>query len=253
MYIAGLGIIFSGGRGIISFEEALENRNPNPSSLSKKVSTQVLIDKIVLKEARRADDFTKMAVLAANDAFVDSGLNQEAKKSLGVIVATAFGPHVTTFRFLDDILTYGDKGVSPTLFSHSVHNAAASYIASNLESRGPTLTLTQFKNSFYQAIIIAQCWLKEKRCENVLIGGLDQLGKEMEYILNLKAKEIMPQEGSAFFLATENKDLNKYCSVSIDVAKTNQLFDTTVNSFDLVKSVLLAKNDKAKTNKIISF
>ncbi len=44
-------------------------------------------------------------------------------------MATAFGPHVTTFNFLDDILDHGDAAVSPTTFSNSVHNAAASYIA----------------------------------------------------------------------------------------------------------------------------
>lgn len=205
-----------------------------------------------LKETRRADDFTKMAVLAANDAFIDSRLNEGLKRDLGIIVATALGPHVTTFRFLDDILTYGDKGVSPTIFSHSVHNAAASYIATYLGSRGPTLTLTQFRNSFYQALVIAQCWLKDNRCENILIGGVDQLGKEMEYVLNPKAKEIIPLEGSAFFLVTESESLNKYCSVSINTS-VNQTVNIKVNCIDLAKAILTLKDDKANTNKTIDF
>ena len=69
-----------------------------------------------------------MAVLAAGDALADSGIEDKAKRNIGMIVATAFGPHVTTFGFLDDILDHGDAAVSPTTFSNSVHNAAASYI-----------------------------------------------------------------------------------------------------------------------------
>ena len=209
MYIAGMGIVFSDGRGIADFKKAL-SQGWEESKQKKNVAPEIISDKIVLKDARRADNFTKLAVLAAVDALVDSGLQEEEKETLGIILATALGPHVTTFKFLDDILTYGDKGVSPTLFSHSVHNAAASYIASNLGSHGPTLTVTQFADSFSQALVIAQSWLQEKRCANILVGSVDQLGKEMEYILTAKAPELIPQEGGVFFLLTEKESANKY-------------------------------------------
>jgi 3-oxoacyl-[acyl-carrier-protein] synthase II len=216
MYIAGLGIVFSGGRGIPDFKKAL-SQGWNNANQGKNIAKEIISDKIVLKEARRADDFTKMAVLAAVDAFVDSGLGAEAKKSLGIILATSLGPHVTTFKFLDDILTYGDNGVSPTLFSHSVHNAAVSYIASNLGSHGPTLTVTQFADSFSQALFIAESWLEENRCSNILVGSVDQLGNEMEYILTAKAPELLPIEGSVFFLLTKNESINKYPSIFSDL------------------------------------
>jgi 3-oxoacyl-[acyl-carrier-protein] synthase II len=207
MHIAGIGVVFNRGRGVGSLFR---------SDSTSRIDPELLKDKDVLKEARRADDFTKCAVLAAHDAFVDSGLGLKDKESLGIIVASGFGPHVTTFRFLDDILTYGDKQVSPTLFSHSVHNAAASYIASNLKTRGPTLTVTQFADSFHQALIIAQSWLQEKRCAHILVGSVEQMGKEMEYILSNKAKDMMPVEGSFFFLVTEKVGPKKYC-LSLDL------------------------------------
>jgi len=209
MYIAGMGIVFSGGRGAADFKKAL-NQGWEDAHQGKKVSKEIISDKIALEGARRADNFTKMAVLAAVDAFADSGLGAETKESLGIILATSLGPHVTTFKFLDDILTYGDQGVSPTLFSHSVHNAAVSYIALNLGSRGPTLTVTQFADSFSQALFIAKSWLQEKRCANILVGSVDQLGGEMEYILTTKAPELIPIEGSVFFLLTEKESANKY-------------------------------------------
>lgn len=229
MHIAGMGIVFNRGRGLANLEKALIEGwiMPNPVY---QVSTEVVTDKQVLKETRRADHFTKMATLAAFDALADSGIPEQSKQKLGIILATALGPHVTTFNFLDDILTYGDSGVSPTLFSHSVHNAVTSYIALNLQTRGPTLTMTQFANSFHQALILAECWLKEKRCEYILVGSVDQTGKVMEYIcsqkLNIatdgkikpfnlsKTPECVPAEGSAFFLVTDNLKYNKYCALS---------------------------------------
>ena len=229
MYIAGIGIVFNRGRGLANLEKALIAGWVMPEQVYR-VPIETITDKQVLKEARRADNFTKMATLAAYDALTDSGIPKQSKQRLGIILATAFGPHVTTFSFLDDILTYGDAGVSPTLFSHSVHNAATSYIALNLQSRGPTLTMTQFANSFHQAIILAESWLKEKRCEYILVGTVDQTGKVMEYICSQKLRlsedgkikpfnfskipECVPGEGSAFFLVTNNAKYNKYCSIS---------------------------------------
>ncbi|HNW39997.1 MAG TPA: beta-ketoacyl synthase N-terminal-like domain-containing protein [Candidatus Omnitrophota bacterium] len=229
MYIAGMGIVFNRGRGLTNLEKALTQGWVKPNPVYR-VPAEALADKQVLKEARRADNLSKMATLSAFDALADSGLPEKSKSNLGIILATAFGPHVTTFGFLDDILTYGDAGVSPTLFSHSVHNAAASYIALNLQTRGPTLTMTQFADSFQQAIILAESWLEEKRCEYILVGSVDQTGKVMEYICSQKLKlaqdgrikpfsfspnpAAVPGEGSAFFLVTNNAQYNKYCSIS---------------------------------------
>jgi len=229
MYIAGMGIVFNRGRGLANLEKALIEGWVMPE-VAYRVPAEAITDKQVLKEARRADTFTKMATLAAFDALIDSGIPENSKQKLGIILATAFGPHVTTFNFLDDILTYGDSGVSPTLFSHSVHNAATSYIALNLQTRGPTLTMTQFADSFHQALILAESWLQEKRCDYILVGSVDQVGKVMEYICNQKLKvaldgkikpfnfsktpECVPGEGAAFFLVTNNLKYNKYCAIS---------------------------------------
>ena len=229
MYITGMGVVFNRGRGLAILEKSLLEGWVMPDTVYR-VPIEAITDKLVLKEARRADNFSKMATIAAYDALADSGIPEQNKARLGIILATAFGPHVTTFSFLDDILTYGDAGVSPTLFSHSVHNAATSYIASNLQARGPTLTMTQFADSFHQAMILAESWLKEKRCEYILVGSVDQVGKVMEYICRQKLKlasdgrikpfnlakipECVPGEGSAFFLVTLDPKYNKYCSIS---------------------------------------
>jgi 3-oxoacyl-[acyl-carrier-protein] synthase II len=194
------------------------------------VEEKTIIDKAVLKKMRRADRFSKMAVLAAWDAVKDSGIEiDEGGASLGIILATAFGAQVTAFRFLDEIIDHGDASVSPTLFSHSVHNAAASYIASALGNHGPTLTVTQFGLSFHQALILARAWIHEGRCEHVLVGSVEECGTVMEYLCSQKLEiaedgkirpfefspspSAVPGEGSAFLLLSREGRDKKYCEL----------------------------------------
>lgn len=242
MNIAGIGVVFARGRGIDCYDNALDQGWVYPqgkgldSLLPKafrvyRVDDESMVERMVLKKMRRADRLSKMAALAAWDAIEDGGVTVDAKQSrLGIIVATAFGPHVTTFRFLDDILDYGENSVSPTVFSHSVHNAAASYIALVLGIRGPALTISQFGFSFHQALVLAQAWVQEGRCENVLVGSVDECGTVMEYICSRKLRiaedgkikpfncaaspEAVPGEGSVFFLMTGEEYPRRYCEIS---------------------------------------
>ena len=241
MNVAGIGVVFARGRGIEALEEALRKGWSPPSrrevtSLPGKtmsvysVGENTIKDRAVLKNMRRADRFSKMAVLAGFDAVRDSGVaTGEGGASLGIILATAFGPQVTAFRFLDEIIDYGDSNVSPTLFSHSVHNAAASYVASVLGNRGPTLTVTQFGLSFQEALILARAWIQEGRCENVLVGSVEECGTVMEYICSEKLKmaedgrispfefssspSAVPGEGSVFLLLSGEERPKRYCGL----------------------------------------
>ncbi len=233
MNILGMGLVFSGGRGIEAFNQSLQNgwKPPKAVTIGKSnvpvflVDLERIQDKSALKKLRRADKLSKMAVLAATDAVLDSGLGDAERGRLGIIVATAFGAHVTTFEFLDGILEYGETAVSPTVFSNSVHNAAASYISSALGIQGPTLTITRFFFSFQSALQLADAWLREGRLEHVLVGAADQFGDVMGYIsenrLNLardgkidqRAGTAVPGEGAAFFVLSRTASGRGYCSV----------------------------------------
>jgi 3-oxoacyl-[acyl-carrier-protein] synthase II len=239
MKIAGIGLICSRGLGMGRFGKALEEGwqmpGETPAHWLKGEKTPAYLvnfdsvpDKTLLKKIRRSDAVSKMTVLAAADALGDSGVRDICGKQLGIIVATALGPHVTTFSFLDDILDHGDSAVSPTTFSNSVHNAAASYIAMSLGIKGPTLTCTQFRFSFQMALQLAQTWIEQGRCEYVLAGAVDQYGDVLGYVADHKlttAKDgrikpfvfnptcQVPGEGAAFFLLGKDRTDNGYCSV----------------------------------------
>ena len=234
MFISGIGIVFTRGRGIGAFDKALREgwREPSGTGLipAYRVGQETLADASLSKKIRRADRFSRMAVLSAVDAYRDSAISVDEREKLGIIHATAFGPHTTTFSFIDDILDYSDANVSPTKFSNSVHNAAASYVSAILDSRGPTVTLTQFKFVFQNALVLAGSWIAEGRCDHVLCGCTDELGTVMEYACKMKlniAKDgkinpfafsdspvSVPGEGSVFIMLSKEKGRNNYGKVT---------------------------------------
>lgn len=239
MNILGTGIIFSRGFGVSALEAALHDgwqrpveieasRAESGKRLAYLVDLDTVPDRTLLKKIRRADKLSKMAVLAASGAVVDSGIADLSQKRVGIILATAFGAHVTTFEFLDGILDYGDSGVSPTSFSNSVHNAAASYVSSSLNIQGPTLTVTQFRFSFQSALQLAKTWLDQGRCDYLLVGAVDQYGDVLGYIAEQKLAAAndgrikpftfnptchVPGEGALFFLLGNERAENSYCSI----------------------------------------
>jgi 3-oxoacyl-[acyl-carrier-protein] synthase II len=240
MNILGIGIIFARGLGVSALDNALKSgwqkpaeidlpRVPGQKRLAYQVDLDTVKDKSLLKKIRRADKLSKMSVLAAADAIADSGIEDISQKNVGIILSTAFGAHVTTFDFLDGILDYGEVNVSPTVFSNSVHNAAASYIASSLSIKGPTVTVTQFRFSFQSALQLAQTWLDQGRCDYVLAGAADQYGDVLGYVASEKLKAApdgkirpfnfmsagyTPGGGSAFFLLSKTDSGNRYCGIS---------------------------------------
>ncbi len=225
MKIQGTGIVSTLGRGIETLESALKHGPVEPTCAEVPfqespfpvyaVAHETLNDPALLRRARRADRFSKMATLAAADAVRESGTELNPERT-GLLLGTAFGPHPTVFRFLDEILDYGDAAVSPTVFSHSVHNAAASYLSVALGLAGPAMTITSFVDPFYQSLLIAQTWLEQDVCDAVLVGCTEEIGTVMEYIVSQKlplaeagamrpffdpaGPAVIPGEGAVFFL-----------------------------------------------------
>ena len=218
MNLLGIGMISAYGLGIHRFQDALADPEIVRQTLQQedrpafRVRLDAIPNKSLLKKIRRAGRLSKMTVLAAQDALVDATFEPSR---LGLILATSLGPHPTTFAFLDDIIQYGEGNVSPTVFSNSVHNAPAGYVAETLGIRGPTLTVTRFFHAFHEALRMAGCWLAEKRCDRVLVGAADEHGEVLQYVLdtllpdrkngasdslNPGVAHVIPGEGAVFFL-----------------------------------------------------
>jgi len=233
-FIRGIGVVTAAGPGLEDFRRALGSGEA-PSRPEGFMVDLKKADKSDLKNLRRADKLSKLSVLAAKGALRDASSAFEGEGvEAGVILCTALGPHPTTFRFLDDIIQYGDGAVSPTTFSNSVHNAAASYIAAECGIKGPTLTVTQFFHSFHEGLALALSWLREARVPRVLLGAVDVHGEVLEYaasrMLGLSGEGVLrplvfnaakgqakhlPGEGAAFFLL-ESSPEGAYCGIGVE-------------------------------------
>jgi 3-oxoacyl-[acyl-carrier-protein] synthase II len=233
MQLFGIGSLFAAGYGVDALEASLENgwRPPQQLASANRLAYQVnlddLPDRTLLKKLRRADKFSKMSVLAAAAAVADSRVDLTGKR-VGIILATAFGAHVTTFNFLDGIIDFGEANVSPTAFSNSVHNAAASYISTTLDIKGPTLTVSAFRFSFESALQLAAAWLAQGRADYLLVGAVEQYGDVLGHVSRTKVLQpvdgrlhpfsFMPTfnvagEGALFFLVG-NAAAGGYCRIA---------------------------------------
>ncbi|MEA3348317.1 MAG: beta-ketoacyl synthase chain length factor, partial [Pseudomonadota bacterium] len=224
--IHGIGPVGAFGAGLDEWRAALKGEKKAEPELSEieidrgfhslpifRASTKTLTRFIKSRELRRLDHFSRMALLGACLACEDSGQKLIGERT-GLIVASAYGASATTFSFLDSVIQDGDALASPTLFSNSVHNAAAAHIAKHLKITGPNLSLTQGRLSVPMALLTAAQWLAEGRVDTVLCGAVDEYCEVLGYCWqgylnrkepttkenhNYNPKPGGPGEGSLFF------------------------------------------------------
>jgi 3-oxoacyl-[acyl-carrier-protein] synthase II len=228
MNVLGVGVVAAGGVGTRAWAASVLAGTP-PAAVSEplplgagraapvlKVPADFGDGEPALRKVRRADRFSRMAVLAAMEALRDAGEVPLPAGRTGLILTTAFGPHSTVFRLLDELLDFGDAGVSPTLFSQSVHGAAVSTVATALDLRGPASTLTRLSFAFHEGVRMARAWLDAARCDAVLLGAVDELSPVLRHVCDLRLSPaaegrlrplsfsatppVVPGEGAAFFL-----------------------------------------------------
>jgi len=235
-YISGLGIISTLGKGIDNNISALLGPQPVLKKLkfinndfyevnAFTVDDNILKESLLLKKVRRADRFTKIAILSVNEALADyktrSRSEIEASKTTAIL-SSSFGPHATTFKFLDGLLEFGEIGVSPTDFSHSVHNAALSYIVQLLNLKCRTLSVSNFLFPFHNSLLTAFSILCKTDVEQVILCFCDEITcilgaifKNGFYRDNAAEMPILGEGGVTLILSKKRHE-NSYCSISIE-------------------------------------
>jgi 3-oxoacyl-[acyl-carrier-protein] synthase III len=115
------------------------------------------------QDLRRADEFIRLAIGAGALAL---GQNR-VPGSCGLVLGTAFGPMQTNFEVIDQVIRH--EQTSPTLFSHSVFNAAAGYLSRIFGLPGSALTVTDFSFPFFQALQQARMVIESGRLAACLV------------------------------------------------------------------------------------
>ncbi|MBN1141183.1 MAG: beta-ketoacyl synthase chain length factor [Deltaproteobacteria bacterium] len=224
--IQGLGVVGAFGCGVAALKESLLQGPHSPGELiftaegeerrmaAYRADPAPLERFVSKRETRRVDHFSKLALLGACLALEDAGALEGPRDDLGLIIASGYGATRTTFGFLDSVIADGDPCASPTLFSNSVHNAAAAHVAIQLRITGPTLTVSQFEMSVASALGSALAWLAEGRVRRVLFGAVDEICPVLGYChrrffgaspgpiapFDLERHSAVPGEGAAFLL-----------------------------------------------------
>jgi hypothetical protein len=118
------------------------------------------------RELRRADEFISLAVQAGYAVLGPEPLSLQSGRH-GLVLGTAYGPMQTNFDVLDQVVHH--EQTSPTLFSHSVFNAAAGYLSRIFILQGSVLTITDFAFPFFQALQQGSIAITSGQLESCLV------------------------------------------------------------------------------------
>ena len=251
--INGIGVVGGFGCGVSDLMDCL-NRGVSPIPFfpgdsnteafypAYVTDTSYLATVVPKRALRRIDHFSQLALTGAYLAINDAGLDSLDKQSTGLVICSGYGSAKTTFSFLDSLIDFGDACASPTLFSNSVHNAAAGHISIMLGLEGPCLTISQFEMSVPSGLLSAIQWLKEDRVEQVLFGAVDEYCDVLGYCYQryygrsdnkimapfvTEQQSAIPGEGAAFFLLSKDKSINRNYG-SIKSVKIGNIIDKEI-------------------------
>jgi len=176
--------------------------------------------------ARRMAKGIKMGVVASKIAIKESGLENVG----AIITGTGMGCVRDSEKFVSAIIDNDEQYLTPTSFIQSTHNTVGGQIALDLQCKGYNFTYVHASNSFESAVLDAKLQLELNEENNILIGGVDELGDHTVTIHKLinhikpeavKASELLDSktegsvfgEGANFFVLSSEKKETSYAQV----------------------------------------
>ena len=127
------------------------------------------------KEARKMDRYTQFAVIAADEAFRNSGLNmeEEDKWRIGVITGSGIGGMETLENQNQTLIEKGPGRVSPFFVPMMISNMAAAQIAIKYGARGANENVVAACASGTNAIGNAFNIIRRGDCDAIIAGGAE--------------------------------------------------------------------------------
>lgn len=148
----------------------IENRKVTLAAEVKNFKPEELLDK---REARRMDRFTQFALVAAREAFADSGLKKEEEDAsrMGVILSSGIGGLKTIEEEDKKGAEKGYDRVSPFFIPMAISNMAAGTVAIDLGLQGMCSSVVTACASGTNAIGDGFRHIKHGYAEVMLCGG----------------------------------------------------------------------------------
>jgi len=205
--IKGMGVLGGFGCGIGDLKKALITGESSSATMVIKTTdgdievpaflanTDRLKSFVNKRDLRRIDHYIRMALLGCFLALEDADMLHTNRGKMGIIIATGYGSTCNTFDLQHSVITEAAPFCSPTQFSNSVHNAAATHISILLKEMGPNLSVSHYDMSIASAFLSAYQWLKEERVESVLVGSVDEYSKILGYFWHCLYNKDNKKEG----------------------------------------------------------
>lgn len=126
-----------------------------------------------VKQAKRLDRVSQFAMIAAREAFKDSGITQENTdfEKVGIFVGSGIGGLMTIQEQCENNLKKGNNRVSPMFIPMSIANMPAGNIAIDLGLKGESISIVTACSSSTHSIGEAFRTIKHGYEEVVLAGG----------------------------------------------------------------------------------
>ncbi len=153
----------------------------DPSNLQTKFGGEVkgfeATDHMNRKEARHIDRFAQLAIVAARQALVQSGIKIDSsnQNNIGSIVGSGIGGLNTLFEQMKVLLEKGPERVSPFLTPMMIADMAAAQVSIMLGLRGPNLCTTTACSSGSDAIGAAYDYVKRGDAIAMFAGGSESI------------------------------------------------------------------------------
>ena len=160
--------------------------------------------------SRRMETGVKIGFVAATKALTLAQLSQPD----AILTATGMGCIADTEKFLNSIINNNETYLTPTSFIQSTHNTVGAQIALGLQCNGYNSTYTHGNLSFESALIDAKLLIDLEEANNILVGGIDELGNEfVDYLQMIEAKydkgiNVPFGEGASFVVLSSKKKAN---------------------------------------------
>lgn len=185
--VTGLGCITPIGKNVEETWNGIENgvcgvdtmKLVNPETFKTKMDAEVKDynphDYFDVKQARRLDRSSQFALIAAREAFADSGISEENTdfNNVGIFVSSGIGGLITIQNQCEVNLEKGHNRISPMFIPMSIANMPAGNIAIELGLKGESISIVTACASSTHAIGEAYRTIKHGYEDVILAGGAE--------------------------------------------------------------------------------
>lgn len=211
VYIDGVGVYGPGfdsweeGRLILSGQRPYEHRDMAPAPATA----------LSPAERRRCGATVRLAIQVAAEASAGAGADESTPS-----VFASSGGDSEILHNICETLAINPKGISPTKFHNSVHNAPVGYWSIAHKATAPSVSLSCFDGTFAGGLIEAATW------------ALTGMGKTLFVVYDLPAPEPLLSAcpfvcgfGAAFVLS---RDAGNRSIAAVDIELTDDIGDISV-------------------------